>query len=189
MTPPTQQFSSPLFPTVGTFGTTGIDHSPMTTIHTPTTHPGAFAPLDLSSYQGHLCGPSSSTDNAYNLMPPNTSPYISPEIDHFSALTANALGLQNNHNPAGLSPVYNGNNGMDQHQQQQQHYSPEQQHLQQQQQKQQHYTPQGSVSPYGHSPLQGQGGFISDEKGGGYDTHVFQVSMSGAGRCFGRVWW
>lgn len=155
-----QQFSSPLFPTLGGFGTTGLDHSP---IMAPT-HSGAVFPnLDMStSYPvtSHMSPSNGNNGNAYtNLMPPGSSPYIPSDIDQFSAaLGVNALGLQNNHNggPAGGVGLSGGFNGIDHQQQQQQGlYSPDQQR----QQQQQHYTPQGSVSPYGHSPLQGQGGF------------------------------
>ncbi|KAK5663297.1 hypothetical protein OQA88_3725 [Cercophora sp. LCS_1] len=90
----------------------------------------AFPNLNMQSYPGSL---PVTTAGAYNLQ----GQYMVSPDGQFGAL--NALGLQD---PSVAAAVYNGmmdpNSAVSE---------------------QQHYTPQGSVSPYAHSPHQGPGGF------------------------------
>lgn len=100
----------------------------------------------------------------------NTGSFMSMpgELEPFPALSINALGLGLQDTVggyhagaagAGAVPALEGQGPL-----QHQHHQHAQQHQHQHQQHQQHqqqYTPQGSVSPYGHSPSMGQqqGGF------------------------------
>ncbi|SPQ18196.1 e64189b4-e421-4f78-b175-1279164ab045 [Thermothielavioides terrestris] len=127
----------------------------------PTSHPHHYQTLNPPTAFPSL--PVTSAAASGYVPAPQASSYISmaPDIEPFPALSMNALGLGLQDPSAGAQMGYDSSSspgggildpqGLHQQQQQQQqqpyHHQPQ-------------YSPQGSVSPYGHSPAPQQGGFF-----------------------------
>jgi len=121
---------------------------------------GGFSSLNTQAAASYSPLPATTAGTFITPTTPNANPYLStgsPDLEPFPDLNMNALGLQD---PTGAAAgglggmggysIGGGAVGMSQ-------LDPQQQ--QQQQQRQHQYTPQGSVSPYAHSPHNMQGGF------------------------------
>ncbi|KAK1752411.1 transcription factor IIIA [Echria macrotheca] len=96
-------------------------------------HPG-FGNIDMQAYSGLPV----TTAGGYMNTSPNQYISVTPDVGDFAAITSNALGLQDPNAVAMYNGMMDPNSAGAE---------------------QQHYTPQGSVSPYSHSPNQGPGPF------------------------------
>ncbi|KAK4158460.1 hypothetical protein C8A00DRAFT_28466 [Chaetomidium leptoderma] len=129
----------------------------------------AFPSLPVTSAAGGYMTAPLQTNTTATTTTTNNNNYMTmaPDIEPFPALSMDALGLVQDPigtlaAPGQMSYVVGGGMGMDpnggvpmEHQHQHQH-----QHQQHQHPHQQQFTPQGSVSPFGHSPNMPQNGFF-----------------------------
>jgi hypothetical protein len=136
-----------------------IDMSPMThhgfqTLNNPHSHaaPAAFPaalPVATSAAGPYMSAPHQTSGYLSMASPPDLEPF--PPLSNMDAL---GLGLSLQLNPAGSVSSTGVAGGQQQHMAYSMGLPVLEQHRQQQ-----HFTPQGSVSPYGHSPNMPQAGF------------------------------